>query len=68
MLAERSGILEFGTIVLQFCSPELQDRLLALEEEKAGGRPLEKIRRTVFRVNEKGGRFEIEVESQEYYP
>jgi hypothetical protein len=67
-LAERSGIGEFGPIVLQFCSEELQARLLALERERAGGRPTSKIVRTVFRVTQRGEEFDIKVESQEFRP
>ncbi|MGL4514854.1 MAG: hypothetical protein ACRCT8_17335 [Lacipirellulaceae bacterium] len=68
LLATKAGIGDLGPIVLQFCSQTLQERLLALESDKAGGRPTTKIRRTVFRVTKKGDAFDIKVESQELHP
>lgn len=65
-LVAKAGIAGRGSIVLLFCGPETQQRLLQLEIEKAGGRPIEEIKLTVFRVLPNNGAFELIVEEQNY--
>lgn len=66
-LAQKAGILEKGNKLLQFCAPSTMQRLLSLELEAADGKPKTDIALTVFRVTKQGGRFDFEVESQQYY-
>lgn len=66
-LAEKAGILGKGTLVLQFCTPETQQRLLQLERERAGDRLMDDIARTVFKVVRRGNDFGFEVSEQQYY-
>lgn len=66
-LAEKAGIAGRGQLILQFCKPPTQDRLLRLEQQAADGKPTTDILRTVFRVVKKGGRYDFEVEDQRYY-
>ncbi|TWT90016.1 hypothetical protein Mal64_03990 [Pseudobythopirellula maris] len=67
-LAKKAGILSKGSVVLMFCQPQTQAELLALESAEAGGKPVEKIRRTVFRVSRDAGKgFVFSVERQDYY-
>lgn len=66
-LARKAGILDKGQLVLQFCTPETQQKLLTLEREAAGSRPPGDIMRTVFRVVKKRGTYAFEVEDQSYY-
>ncbi|MEQ8846890.1 hypothetical protein [Botrimarina sp.] len=66
-LARKAGILDRGDLVLQFCTPETQQRLLTLERDAADSRPPSDIMRTVFRVVKRGGSFAFEVENQTYY-
>jgi hypothetical protein len=65
-LATKAGIADRGQIILQFFPPEAQAIIVGLEQKKAGGRPPEQIRRTVFRVTRNGDRFEFSVEEQSY--
>jgi hypothetical protein len=55
-----------GEIILQFFPPETQAILFDLEQKRAGGRSLDQIRHTVFRVTVVGDRFEFSVEDQSY--
>jgi type IV pilus assembly protein PilM len=64
-LAQKSGIARHGHIVLQFYPPKAQAILFALEQQAAGDRKLDVIRRTVFRVNRKGKTFEFSVDEQD---
>lgn len=66
-LAEKAGILKHGTLVLQFCSPELQNKLLNLEKQAAGGRPLTDVALTVFKVVKRGSGYDFEVSEQRLY-
>lgn len=66
-LARKAGIRDRGELVLQFCTRELQQKLLELERDAAGGRTPAEIQRTVFRVIKKSGRYDFEVEKQLYY-
>lgn len=65
-LAVKAGIADQGEIILQFFPPETQAILFELERQQAGGRKLEQIRHTVYRVKAVGQRFEFSVESQSY--
>jgi hypothetical protein len=65
-LAAKAGIADKGQIILQFFPPDAQSIITGLEQKKAGGRPPEQIRRTVFRVTRTGDRFEFSVEEQSY--
>jgi len=64
-LAQKAGIARHGHIVLQFYPPEAQAILFGLEQQAAGDRKLDVIRRTVFRVNRKGKTFEFSVDEQD---
>lgn len=64
-LARKAGIARHGSIVLQFYPPEAQAILFGLEQQAAGDRKLDVIRRTVFRVNRKGKTFEFSVDEQD---
>jgi hypothetical protein len=66
-LATRAGIADKGRIILQFFPTETQAVLFGLEQQKAGKRTPEQIRRTVFRVTPKGASFAFNVEEQSYY-
>lgn len=67
-LAKKAGIVDKGQLILQFCSPATQQRLLTLEKEKADGRALSDVSRTVFRVvSGASGQFSFEVSEQQYY-
>ena len=65
-LAEKAGVADKGEIILQFFPPETQAILFGLEQQRAGERKPEQIRRTVFRVTAVGDRFEFSVEEQSY--
>lgn len=66
-LAEKAGILDRGTLVVQFCTPATQRKLLELEKRAAGGRPTRDIARTVFKVVKSGAGFDFEVSEQQFY-
>ncbi|MEO0530786.1 MAG: hypothetical protein AAF266_09475 [Planctomycetota bacterium] len=66
-LAEKAGILNRGTLVLQFCTAATQRKLLELEKQAADGRPTRDIARTVFRVVKRGSGYDFEVEEQQFY-
>lgn len=66
-LAEKAGILDRGALVLQFCTPATQSRLLDLEMRAAGSRPLRDVALTVFRVTKRGASYDFEVAEQQYY-
>lgn len=66
-LAEKAGISGRGSLVLQFCSPATQQKLLQLEMEAADGRPTTDIARTVYRVVKRGAQYDFEVEEQQFY-
>ena len=65
-LAVKAGIADKGQIILHFYPPEAQAIIYTLEQERAGGRKPEQIRRTVFRVTRTGDRFVFSVEEQFY--
>lgn len=65
-LVSKAGIARRGRYVAQFCSPETEQLLLRLEQQRAGSRQRDQIARTVFRVAAQGDGFEINVESQTY--
>jgi hypothetical protein len=65
-LARDAGIARLGRIILQFFPPESAGILFALEQQAAGNRSLEEVRKTIFRVVRKGNDFEFSVEKQEY--
>jgi hypothetical protein len=66
-LLARAGVRVDIRAVVQFIPPELEARLLALEAAHAGGRDVNEIRRTVFRVERDGGGFAVRVEEQDYF-
>lgn len=66
LLVDKAGLTGRGSIVLLFCGPETQRRLLQLEQEKSGGRPTSEILLTVFRVTANAGAFRLAVEEQAY--
>ncbi|TWT98068.1 hypothetical protein Pla108_22230 [Botrimarina colliarenosi] len=66
-LAEKAGILDRGELVLQFCSPELQNKLLQLEKQAASGKATSGIALTVFKVVKNGSGFDFEVAVQRFY-
>lgn len=66
-LAGQAGIASHGEIILQFYPPETQAIIYGLEQQHAGGRKPEEIRRTVFRVTPIEDRFEFSVEEQIYH-
>lgn len=66
-LAEKAAILKHGELILEFCSPELQNKLLALEKEAAGDRPAGDIALTVFKVVKRGAKYDFEVSEQRLY-
>jgi hypothetical protein len=65
-LVNKAGIGRRGRYIAQFCSPEMEQLLLRLEQQQAGTRQRDQIRRTVFRVTVQGNAFNINVESQTY--
>jgi hypothetical protein len=66
-LATKAGIADKGRIILQFFPTEAQQIIVGLERAKAGNRPPDQIRRTVFRVTRKGNGFEFSVDEQSYW-
>lgn len=66
-LVQKAGIAGRGSIILQFYPPETQAILFRLEQQKAGKKSLDQIKRTVFRVARQGNGFAFSVESQEYF-
>lgn len=66
-LAEKAGILKRGELILEFCSPELQNKLLQLEQQAAKSRPSEDIALTVFKVVKRGSGYDFEVSEQRFY-
>jgi hypothetical protein len=65
-LLQRAGIRSGIRAVLQFIPPELEARLLALEQGYKG-RDVNEIRRTVFRVEPDGEGYVFRVDAQEYF-
>jgi hypothetical protein len=65
-LVTRAGVAQRGDIILQFYPPEVEARLYALEEEKAGNRPRSDIRRTLFVVSRTTDGFDFQVDRQTY--
>lgn len=65
-LAAKAGIADRGRIILQFFPPEAAGLLYALEQQAAGRRSMEEVRKTTFRVERQGNRFQFTVEKQEY--
>lgn len=61
-LASKSGLLSRGSVILKFCSPETQQRLLSLEQDAAQGRTSAEIERTVYRVVRARGQYDFRVE------
>ncbi|MEX2169302.1 MAG: hypothetical protein WD851_08325 [Pirellulales bacterium] len=65
-LVGKAGIGGRGRYVAQFCSPETEQILLGLEQQRAGERTREQIKRTVFRVTREGSEFQFSIEEQTY--
>ena len=66
-LAEKAGLLEHGSLILQFCTAATQRKLLDLEEQAAGGRATADIARTVYKVVRRGSGYDFEVDQQQFY-
>lgn len=65
-LVAKAGLAGRGEIILLFCGPQTQQRLLTLERERAGGRPIKEVAVTVFRVRPTSQGFELSVEEQTF--
>lgn len=64
-LARKAGIAGHGRIVLQFYPQNAQAILYGLEQQAAGGKSVESIRKTIFRVTPKGNAFDFSVDEQQ---
>lgn len=62
----KAGVPTRGRMVLQFYPRQLENNMAALEMQKAGGRSLKEIRKTVFRVRKAGAGYQFEVIEQRY--
>ena len=62
----RAGIRTQGRMILQLYPRALEAQLARLEIQKAGGRPLKDIRKTVFDLRKSGGSYRFEVIEQRY--
>lgn len=60
-LLSRAGVESQGRLLCQFFSPELENRLAVLEQQKLNGQALKKVRRTIFGVRPSGAGFEFYV-------
>ncbi len=60
-LMARAGVNAQGRLLCQFFSPELENQLAVLEQQKLNGQSLKKVRRTVFGVRPAGRGFEFYV-------
>lgn len=67
-LLAAAGVDAGGRIVAQFMPAKVENRLAQLEREKAKGRDLEEIQRTVFGVQSVGDGYQLIVVRQEYRP
>lgn len=65
-LLNRAGINTRGRMMLQFYPPNVEANLAGLEMKKAGGRPLQDIRKTVFSCRPSGGGYRFEVIEQRF--
>jgi len=65
-LLSRAGISTRGKMTLQFYPGTVENSLAQLEKQKAGGRPLEDIRKTVFGVRQSGEGYRFEVVEQRF--
>lgn len=65
-LLSRAGIRTQGRLILQLYPASLENQLAGLEMQKAGGRPLKDIRKTVFDLRKAGSGFRFEVIEQRY--
>ena len=65
-LLAKAGIPTRNRMVLQFYPRNLENTLASLEMQKAGGRPLKSIRKTVFSLRKAGNRYQFEVTEQRY--
>jgi hypothetical protein len=65
-LLAKAGVDSAGRVVLQFLPEPTEQMMARLEAEHAKGKKLNEIRRTVFGVRPKEGKFEFYVASQDY--
>jgi hypothetical protein len=65
-LAAKAGVKTDSRVVFQFYDESAYQKLLALEAEKKGSRPISQVRRTVFGVRSNRGRYEFYVIDQQY--
>ncbi len=65
-LLQKAGVETSGRIILQFLPPDLEQRMAYLEAEKAMGKKLNEIRKTVFGVRAVQGKYEFYVLEQDY--
>ncbi|MEX0938760.1 MAG: hypothetical protein WDZ59_12940 [Pirellulales bacterium] len=65
-LLQRAGILSEGRDILQFYPPEVEAQLAQVEQQHAGPRDIETIRKTVFGVRRAGGGYEFYVIEQQH--
>jgi hypothetical protein len=66
-LLARAGVRTQGRVLLQFYPREAENTLAALEMQKAGGRTVDEIRKTVFGVRRSGSGYEFHVRSGSGY-
>jgi hypothetical protein len=65
-LLVQAGIPVADRLLVQFYPPEVEATLARLERERAGKRPLEAIRRTIFGVRRNNAKYEFYVVDQDY--
>lgn len=65
-LVSRANLPTSGRMILQFYPAAVENQLAGLEQQKAGGRPLKQIQKTVFGVRRTGGAYNFEVIEQRY--
>jgi hypothetical protein len=65
-LLAKAGIAANSTIIAMFIPAAVDQELARLELERANGRPIEEIRRTVFGIKPVGDNYSFYVMSQEY--
>ena len=66
-LLAKAGVPTQGRTLLQFYPRSVEARLAALEKNRAGGRPLKDIRKTIFGVRKSGAGYKFEVTDQMYH-
>ncbi len=65
-LLSQAGVNTQGRSVLQFLPPPVEQMLLNLQRQKAGNRPLEQIKTTIFGLRKVGEGYEFYVIDQKY--